>query len=35
MNMNTVSTDPVTTLTVPILIDGKEILPHALQNEDV
>ena len=35
MNTNAVSTEPVTILTVHILIDGKEILPHALQNEDV
>ena len=35
MNTNAVSTDPVTTLMVCILIDDKEILPHALQNEDV
>ena len=34
MNMNAVSTEPVTTLMVCILIDGKEILPHALRNED-
>ena len=35
-NMNFVSTQPVTTiLTVHILIDGKEILPHVLRNEDV
>ena len=35
MNTNAVSTEPVTTLLVHILIDGKEILLHALQNEDV
>ena len=35
VNTNAVSTDPVTTLTVCILIDGKEILPHVLCNEDV
>ena len=28
-------TEPVTTLTVHILIDGKEILLHVLQDEDV
>ena len=27
--------EPVTTLTVCVLIDEKEVLPHALQNEDV
>ena len=32
---NSVSAEPVTTLTVHILIDGKEVLLHALQNEDV
>ena len=35
VNMNVVLTEPVTMLMVCILIDGKEILPHALQNEDV
>ena len=35
MNTNAVSTDPVTTLMVCVLVDRKEILPHALQNEDV
>ena len=35
MNMNAVSTEPVTTLMECILIDGKELLLHALQNEDV
>ena len=35
MNMNAMSTEPVTTLMTHVLIDGKEILPHALQNEDV
>ena len=33
--MNAVSTKPVTILTVCILNDGKEILLHALSNEDV
>ena len=32
---NSVSTEPVTTLMVCILIDGREILPPALRNEDV
>ena len=32
---NSVSPEPVTTLTVHVLIDGKEVLPHAFQNEDV
>ena len=35
MNMNAMSTEPVTTLMVHILIDGKDILLHALQNEYV
>ena len=35
VNMNAVLTDPVTMLMVHVLIDGKEILPHLLQNEDV
>ena len=35
MNTNAVSTKPVTMLMVCVLIDGKEILLHALQNEDV
>ena len=35
MNMNTMSTESVTTLMVYILIDGKENLPHALRNEDI
>ena len=35
VNMNAVSTEPVTMLMVYILIGGKEILPHELQNEDV
>ena len=35
VNTNTVLTEPVTTLTVCELIDGKEILPHALCTEDV
>ena len=35
MDMNAVSTKLVTTLMVCILIDGKEILPHVLRNEDV
>ena len=32
---NSVFADPVTTLMVCILIDGKEILPDVLQNEDI
>ena len=32
---DTNSAELVTTLTVCVLIDGKEVLPHALQNEDV
>ena len=32
---NSVFADLVTTLMVHVLIDGKEILPHALRNEDV
>ena len=35
MNTNVVSTESVTMLMVHILIDGKEILPHVLQNENV
>ena len=35
MNMNAMFTEPATTLMVCILIDGKEILLHVLQNEDV
>ena len=35
VNMNEVLTEPNTTLMVCVLIDGKEILPLALQNEDV
>ena len=35
MNTNAVLTEPVTMLLVCILIDGKEIIPHVLQNEDV
>ena len=35
INMNVVSTEQVTTLIVHILIDGKEMLLHVLQNEDV
>ena len=35
MNVNAMSTELTTMLMVCILIDGKEILPHALQNEDV
>ena len=35
VNTNTVSTEPVTTLMVHILIDGKEILLYVLCNEDV
>ena len=35
MKMNSMSTEPVTMLMVCILIDGKEILLHALRNEDV
>ena len=35
VNMNVVSTEPVTMLMVHVLIDGKEILLHVLQNEDV
>ena len=31
VNMNAVSTEPVTMLMLFILIDGKEILPHVLQ----
>ena len=30
MNMNTLSTEPVTILTVCVLIDEKEILPHVI-----
>ena len=30
MNVNAMSTEPVTMLMVHILIDGNEILPHAL-----
>ena len=33
--MNSMSTELVTTLMVCLLIDGKEILLHALRNEDV
>ena len=32
---HSVFSDPVTMLMVCILIDGKEILPHVLKNEDV
>ena len=32
---NSMFDDPVTMLTVHILIDGKEILPHVLRNENV
>ena len=32
---NSVSAEPVTTLTVCILTDGREILPDVFQNEDV
>ena len=32
---NSVSTEPVTTLTVCVLIGGREILPDVFQNEDV
>ena len=32
---NSVSTEPVTTLTVCILIDGKDILPDVFRNEDI
>ena len=32
---NSVSPEPVTTLTVCILTDGREILPDVFQNEDV
>ena len=35
LNMNVVLTEPSTTLMVCMLIDGKEILLLALQNEDV
>ena len=35
MNINAMSTEPITVLMVCSLIDGKEILPHVLQNEDV
>ena len=35
VNMNAMSTEPVSTLMMCLLIDGKEILPPALQNEDV
>ena len=35
MNMNAMPTELITTLMVHILIDRKETLPHALQNEDV
>ena len=35
VNMNVVLTDPNTMLMVHMLIDGKEILPLTLQNEDV
>ena len=33
--LETNSSEPVTTLTVHVLIDEKEVLPYALQNEDV
>ena len=33
--LETNSAEPVTTLTICVLIDGKEILPNSLQNEDV
>ena len=32
---NSVSADPVTMLTVRILIDGKDILPDVFRNEDI
>ena len=32
---NSIFADQVTTLMVCVLIDGKEILQHALRNEDV
>ena len=35
LNMNVVATELVTMLTVPILIDGKEILLQVLWNEEV
>ena len=38
MNMsetNTVSTEPVTTLNVCVLVGGREILPDVFQNDDV
>ena len=35
VNMNAVLAEPVTMLMVHVFIDGKEILPHVLQNEDV
>ena len=35
VNMNTVPIEPSTTLMLYILIDGKEILPQVLQNEEV
>ena len=34
-NMNSMSTEPVTTLTVCILIDGNEILQDVFQNKDI
>ena len=35
MNCNAMPTEANTTLTVCVLIDGKEILPQALHNEEV
>ena len=35
MNMNAMATELGTMLTVHVLIDRKEILPHVLQDEDV
>ena len=34
-DVHSMSTEPVTMLMVCVLIDGKEILLHALRNEDV
>ena len=33
--INSVSTEPITTLTVHVLIDEREILPDIFQNEDI
>ena len=32
---NSVTAEPVTTLTVHILIDGKDILPDVFRNEEI